>query len=105
MLVLFSPFKSKSVTLENGQHCAYIEKGSLKNSKVTVLMLHGFTASYMNYIQLGKKFDKSYHLIAIDWLNHGNSTQIKKLVKVEDVVNFVHMVGSVIISYNIYLIC
>ncbi|XP_012554719.1 monoacylglycerol lipase abhd6-B isoform X1 [Hydra vulgaris] len=91
LLVFFSPFKQKSIRLEDGKHCAYVEKGCKKSSKVTVLLLHGFTASYVAYLELGKMFPKSYHVIAVDWLNHGNSTQIKQLVTVEDVVNFIHM--------------
>ncbi|XP_065662229.1 monoacylglycerol lipase ABHD6 isoform X2 [Hydra vulgaris] len=91
LFVLLSPFKQKSVSLENGQHCVYIEKGNAEKTKKTILLLHGFSATCIGYLKVGKKFDNSYHVIAIDWLNHGSSAKVKGLVKLDEAVNFVRM--------------
>ncbi|XP_057312750.1 monoacylglycerol lipase ABHD6-like [Hydractinia symbiolongicarpus] len=84
--VIFSKFKEKNVCVKGNTYCSYIERGNIDSTKKSILFIHGFFGSAVDFVQIAPYFDKSYHLVAIDMYNHGGTTSLNRNVTMEDMV-------------------
>jgi len=92
-LVFKSRFHKKLVHLDDNMCCSYIERGHANLCKQTVLFIHGFECTSVEFLCVSPYFDEDkYHLVAIDLLNHGDSTVILKPVELEEMMSFIRKV-------------
>ena len=92
-MLLFSQWKSKSIRLDSDYTCFYIERGCVDTTEASILFVHGYGESAVtNFWTFPRYFERKYHLVAIDLLNHGNSTCVKQKIDTWTLVDFIKKV-------------
>ena len=92
--------KKKKAVLSSNCTFPYFEKGSRNSSIASILLVHGLTGAKENYLALAHFLPKTYHVIALDLLGHGESlindnddysvpTFVNYLKKVGFITNFI----------------
>ena len=94
MSFLNSKFRlKKNINLGKDSWAGYAERGDISTTDASVLLLHSLTFSSAVYIDLLKTIPENYHVVAVDLLNHGDSSAITdRTVLVEDMVQFLKKV-------------
>lgn len=92
-VVFKSRFHSNFLHLDDNTYCSYIERGSAAQDKQTILFIHGYQGSFVDFLCVDSYFDENkYHLVVIDMLNHGYSTIINRPVQLEEMMAFLRKV-------------
>jgi len=55
------------------KHC-YMERGSVDPNRPSLILLHGFTSSKDNYVSVMKYLPSDVHVVAVDFVGHGDSS-------------------------------
>eukprot|EP00111_Clytia_hemisphaerica_P018867 TCONS_00055774-protein len=80
----------KFIKVEKNVWACYCERNQLKNTNASILLLHGFAGSTFDFVPFVEKLPKNLHIIALDLLNHGESSTITdRDVTVTDMARFV----------------
>ena len=92
--MLLSKFRwKKYITLGKNSWAAYLERGDISTTDTSVLLVHGFSGSSVDFVKYSKTLPENYHVVALDLLNHSDSSEvIGRDVLVEDVVQFLKKV-------------
>ena len=93
-MIFVSKFRwKKYINLGKNSWAAYLERGDITTTDASVLLVHGFSGSSVDFVGLSKILPKNYHVVAVDLLNHSDSSAIiDRDVLVEDVVQFLKKV-------------
>ena len=83
----------KSIDLGRDSWAGYAERGDISTTDASVLLLHSLTFSSAIYIDLLRTIPENIHVVAVDLLNHGDSSSITdRNALVEDMVQFLKKV-------------
>ena len=88
-----SQFCRKYVKIDRNTWCSYLERGSVNSSVATVFFVHGFSGSAVDFVKVALLLEPSYHLVAIDYLNHGYSSVYDRKIELRELVEFVKKVN------------
>lgn len=101
---LTSKFRwKKTINLGRDSWAGYAERGDILTTDASVLLLHSLTFSSAIYIDLLKTIPENIHVVAVDLLNHGDSSSITdRTVIVEDMVQFLKKVTILILVISKY---
>lgn len=80
--------------LDKTTRCSYLERGNIDSTIATVVMLHGFSGSSVDFVDIAPRIGRAYHLVAIDYLNHGNTTKYNRIVELNEMLKFVKKVWT-----------
>jgi len=77
--------KRRYIKLDKSFWASYLERGDINSTEASVLFLHGFSGSAVDFVGILPKLPEKYHVVGIDLPNHGYSTcRRDKVVTPED---------------------
>ena len=99
-MIFVSKFRwKKYINLGKNSWAAYLERGDITTTDASVLLVHGFSGSSVDFVGLSKTLPENYHVVAVDLLNHSDSSAIiDRDVTIEDMTQFLKKVFIFLIS-------
>ena len=90
--VFLSPLKKRYVSLKDGYWASYLEFGSVEKCPETLVFIHGFSGSAVDFLQHLRHLGKDKHMVFVNFLNHGDTMSLDRDVTMADLVDYVDQI-------------